>query len=61
MTDIAVSKPLPKTAGLRSTNWLAKHNSADWAPNNRAVAVWSAGKRLHAWSVTLHAATEGDV
>ena len=48
MTDIAVSKPLPKTAGLRSTNWLAKHNSADWAPNSRAVAVWSAGKRLHA-------------
>jgi len=27
MTDIAVGKPLPNTAGLRLADYLAKHNS----------------------------------
>ena len=55
MIDIAVSKLLLNTAGLRltdcrSTDCLVKHDFADWTLNGRVVAVRSAGKRLHAYS-----------
>jgi len=49
------------TTGLRSTICPEKHDSADWTPNGRAAAMWSAGKRVHACSVAPHAAAEGDV
>jgi len=50
MVDIALGKPLSNSAGLHSTDYLVKHDFADWSLNGIGIRhVVGSEEITHSW------------